>query len=649
MANLVEYIATGMKLIRVSLILVFMAVLLAFGSDTSQQRADSLRFLLEKASDPAAKASLLKQLTRVSFESGDYVSAIQYLNQELDTHIFNKDSVSWANAQYSLGMVYSVVRNFEDAARHGLLAKEFFEKNRMYPQVANSCINLGFIYNELENTDEAIEFYKRALIILEEQNNQQGMEASYMNLGVLGDKTGTLNKTREFYEKSQDVTRKINSTSLLAVYTNLGILYLNKQDMELAEKYLDKAFIMARETGNSEYMATAQISLGSVYFKTGRKPAAYRAIEGGIEMASKLGLRQLTMEAYAELARVSMSLNQPVLAYNFLETYAKLKDSLFKEQIASQTNSVQTRFQVGRDELDSERLLRENLEQTLKLERDQNSRIALISALVVIIILLGFFFKRYYFKAKSATNLQETNQLIEDQKVELEQLIQTKDRFLSIIAHDLKNPFTSLLGFADLAYTEFDEISDQEKRSYLGIIRQSSQHIYSLLENLLTWSRAQSGRIDFNPEPVNLLEIVDLSIDLVRTAAENKQISLYTDFTKDVVVNADKNMLSTVLRNLLSNAIKFTPNGGSVTVSCKNPNGKATLSVSDTGIGLDEDELSRLFKIDGNLKNPGTNKETGTGLGLILCQEFMNIHKSKITAQSAPGKGSVFSFSLDIV
>lgn len=638
-----------MKIIRMTLIVGLTAVLLASGSANSQQKADSLRQLLEKTADPVMRASVLKQLTRLSFESGDYVATIQYLNQEVNTHLTNRDSVSWSNAQYSLGMVYSVVRNFEEAARHGLLAKEFFEKNRMYPQVANSCINLGYIYNELKRPDKSIEFYQRSLIILEEQNSQQGMEASYLNLGVLGDKTGAIDKTRKNYEESQDVTRKINSASLIAVYTNLGILYLNKGDMIQAEAFLDKAFIMARETGNSEYVATAQISLGSVYFKTGRKPEAYRAIEGGITLARKLGLRKLTMEAYAELSRVSMSLNQPVLAYNFLEVYSRLKDSLYNEQLASQINNVQTRFEVGRKELDSERLLRENLEQSLRLERDQNSRIALISALVVIIVLLGIFFKRYYFKARSANDLQETNQLIEDQKSELEQLILTKDRFLSIIAHDLKNPFTSLLGFADLAYTEFDEITDQEKRSYLGIIRQSSQHIYSLLDNLLTWSRAQSGRIDFNPEPVNLLEIVDFSIDLVRTAAENKQLSLYTDFTKDVVVKADKNMLSTVLRNLLSNAIKFTPNGGSVTVSCSTVNGKANLSVSDTGVGLDQDELSRLFKIDGNLKNPGTNNETGTGLGLILCQEFMNIHKSKITAQSTPGKGSVFSFSLDMV
>lgn len=642
-------LTTVKKISRIALLSGFLAVSFSLGGANAQQKVDSLKFLLEKSADLNTRASLLKQLSRFSFTESDYNSALIYLNEELKIHQQTGDSASWANTEYSLAMVYSIMRNFEVAAKHGVAASDFFERNKMFPQVANSCINLGFIYNELKKPDIAIEYYQRALVILEDQKTQQGMEASYLNLGTLGDKTGDIDKARKNFEESQNLSRSINNAALTGVYTNLGNLYLNKQDFIKAEELLDKAFIMARDSGNEESMAVAMISLGSVYFKTGRRAEAYRAIENGIAITRRLGLRKVTMDAYAELARVSMSLNQPVLAYNFLEIYTKLKDSLYNEQLSMQSGSTMSRFEVGRQDLDSERLLRENLEQSLKLERDQNARVALILGFVVVILLMGIFFKRYYVKAKAASDLKESNHLVEVEKAELEQLIQTKDRFISIIAHDLKNPFTSLLGFADLAYTEFDEITDQEKRSYLGIIRQSSQHIYALLDNLLTWSRAQSGRIDFNPEPVNLHEVVDFSIDLVRTAAENKQLALFSDFAQDVVVRADKNMLSTVLRNLLSNAIKFTPAGGSVTVSCRNHNGRAVLSVSDTGVGLDQDELSRLFKIDGNLKNPGTNNETGTGLGLILCQEFMNIHKSKIIAESTPGKGSVFSFSLDVV
>jgi two-component system, sensor histidine kinase and response regulator len=138
-------------------------------------------------------------------------------------------------------------------------------------------------------------------------------------------------------------------------------------------------------------------------------------------------------------------------------------------------------------------------------------------------------------------------------------------------------------------------------------------------------------------------------VELVRSSADNKQISLFSDFSKDVIVKADKNMLSTILRNLLTNAIKFTPNGGSVTISSRINNKKVTVSVTDTGIGMTGEELAKLFKLDGGLKNSGTLNESGTGLGLILCQEFMSLHKSKIVAESTPGKGSTFSFTLDFI
>lgn len=638
-----------MKYFRIILFLGFFAVYQPLSGSNTQQRVDSLRLLLEKATDPAEKSALLKQLTRLSFESGDYFSASEFLKDEIQHNLLVVDSVSWANACYNLGMVNSITRNFEEAIQYSRVALDYFEANRMFAQIANCCINLGYIYNEQRQYDQALEYYFRAQMIFEDMKEQQGMEASYLNLGVLGSEQGDVGKTRQIYEQSQGVSQSINMTSLMSVYINIGNIFQSKQDFVQAESFLDKAFALAKQNNNQQYLATSQVYLGSVYFKTGRKAEAYRTIEKGIELAKLVKLRPLIMEAYGELARVSMSLNQPKLAYIFLETYSKYKDSLYNEQLALQMSHVRSKFETGSRELDSERLLRENLEQSLNMEREQKSRIALITVLVLVIVFMGFFFKRYYVKARSAENFEESNKIILKQKAELEQLIATKDRFLSIIAHDLKNPFTSLLGFADLAYTEFNEITDQEKLSYLGIIRQSSQNIYALLENLLTWSRAQSGRIDFNPEPVDLPEIVDFSIDVVRSAAENKQISLYTDFSKDVIVKADKNMLSTVLRNLLSNAIKFTPNGGSVTISCLCNNGKASLSVADTGVGLEQDELSRLFKIDGNLKNPGTNNETGTGLGLILCQEFMNIHKSRITAESTPGKGSVFSFSLDVI
>jgi signal transduction histidine kinase len=646
---LIVKFATGLK----SLFALFVVLVIILSSAPLAALPVTLRDSLineyERSTDEVYKFSLIKQLSRLSFQSGDYLAAIDYLKLESETYLLKKDSVSWANAHYNLGMVYSILRSFDKATYHSSLALIFFERGRFQREAGNTFINLGYISNELRQTETSIGYYKRAEDIFMSLSSHKDLEASYMNLGVLSDKSkeAELNKKEEPQIQSQ--AEQSDLVSLIAIRSSLGKILANSNDLVAAENYLLNALRLTDETGDKSYESIIRIALGSVYFKKGKNKEAQAYLEEGLGIAVEQKMSNAMLDAYAELAGVSMKLGKAPQAYAYLNNYIQLKDSLYDEQSRQNLTKTFSQQGVGTRELQSERMLRQNLEQALEIERNNNSKVALIGFALFVVLLLAIIFRKYYSKTKTYDNLEDKNRLIEQQKLELEELITTKDRFLSIIAHDLKNPFTSLLGFADLAYNEFDEISDAEKRSYLNIIRISSQQIYSLLDNLLTWSRAQSGRIDFKPEKVSLSELVENSIDVVRSSAENKQITLFKDFTNEVNVQADKNMLFTVLRNLLTNAVKFTPSGGSVTVSYKRSGSRAIITVSDTGIGMTEDELSRLFKLDGNLRTSGTNNETGTGLGLILCQEFMHLHNSEIEAESIPGEGSRFSFAIEIV
>ena len=609
---------------------------------------DSLLDKYEKSADEITRFSILKQLSRVAIQSGDYPAALDYLNQETEYYLQKGDSVSWANAQYNLGMVYGIMRDFDKATYHSSQALIFFERGNFQREAGNTYINLGYISNQLRQTETAIGYYKRAEEIFLSIMNHGNLEASYLNLGVLGNK-GAAEVAGGNPDATQNQSERSDKISLTAIRMNLGDIYGNSGDLASAEKYLLSALQMAVELGDKSNETTIRIYLGAMYLKKGKDKEALFYLDSGLAYARQLNMSDAMLEAYSQLAGLYMKKGKSARSYEYLNSYIRLKDSLYNEQYKQSFVRGASLNANGAGQLQEERLLRQNLEQSLQMERNNNSKIALLGFALFALLLIIVIFRKYYSKNRTYSNLEEKNKLIESQKLELENLISTKDKFLSIIAHDLKNPFTSLLGFADLAYNEFDEISDSEKRSYLNIIRTSSQQIYSLLDNLLSWSRAQSGRIDFNPEKVSLSELVENSIDVVQSSAENKQITLFKDFATDVVVSVDKNMLFTVLRNLISNAIKFTPNGGSVTVSCKRAGSKAEIIVTDTGVGLTNDELSRLFKLDGNLKFPGTNNETGTGLGLILCQEFMHLHHSKIEAESVKGEGSRFSFMVDVV
>jgi signal transduction histidine kinase len=231
---------------------------------------------------------------------------------------------------------------------------------------------------------------------------------------------------------------------------------------------------------------------------------------------------------------------------------------------------------------------------------------------------------------------------------ELKQLNATKDKFFSIIAHDLKNPFITIMGFSDLLCADYNELTDEERLFYIREMKKSADLSHSLLQNLLQWSRSQTGRIEFNPRKLEVAQIVDEIFDLLKVAAAKKQIKLQNKVLHSLQVTADEEMINTVFRNLITNAIKFSNRDGIVSVSAKEEEEFAEICVSDNGIGMDKNTIDNLFKLEATHSQPGTENETGTGLGIILCKEFIEKHGGTIGVESETGQGSKFYFTLPL-
>lgn len=231
---------------------------------------------------------------------------------------------------------------------------------------------------------------------------------------------------------------------------------------------------------------------------------------------------------------------------------------------------------------------------------------------------------------------------------ELRQLNNTKDKFFSIIAHDLRNPFITILGFTDLLLTDYKELDESEIIFYLEEMKKSAEISHNLLQNLLQWSRSQTGRIEFNPTKILLKNLVNVNLELLQPTAANKEIQIKSEVVDDIYVQADEDMLNTIIRNLITNAIKFTPKGGTITIAAKEVGKYAEISVEDTGVGMSEATMANLFRLDTTHSTLGTNQEAGTGLGLILCKEFVEKHDGKIWVESKLGVGSKFIFYLPL-
>ncbi len=255
---------------------------------------------------------------------------------------------------------------------------------------------------------------------------------------------------------------------------------------------------------------------------------------------------------------------------------------------------------------------------------------------------------RYKNKELEDRNLQ-IEQINEEQAKllqELKDLNATKDKFFSIISHDLKNPFTALMGFAEILSNDYDDFTDDERREMIFHIFLSAKREYSLLENLLLWSRAQRGIVKAEPENLSLSHIVSETLALLTNQANNKQIEFVQGYDDRIHIYADKPTITTVIRNLVSNAIKFTPEKGVIRILASAQENSVTIQIEDTGIGIGPNDLAKLFRIDVHHTTEGTNKEKGTGLGLILCKEFVELNHGSISVTSKIGEGSRFTIVL---
>jgi signal transduction histidine kinase/ligand-binding sensor domain-containing protein len=246
--------------------------------------------------------------------------------------------------------------------------------------------------------------------------------------------------------------------------------------------------------------------------------------------------------------------------------------------------------------------------------------------------------KRQEFIRNQAEKLIQTNDT-------LKTLNATKDKFFSIIAHDLKNPFNSILGFCEIVLLKYDSMEEEKKKKLIEVVYESAQNVYELLENLLQWSRSQTGNIQFKPELFVINEVIKVNISLTNNLIKEKNLSIEYNPEKDIEVYADKNMINTILRNLITNAVKFTEEGG-IVIEVSEKRSKVEVLVKDSGVGIEKDKLDTLFEIGMSKSTQGTRGETGTGLGLILCKEFIQKNGGELFVTSEEGKGSTFGFSL---
>ena len=666
------------------LLLLVISVLFICLSASSQAKIDSLLQLFNKATEKQ-KTNLLLEL---SFNTrNDTARSNSYSRQALKLAEKQHQLPELAKANYYLGETNFYIRNFSGAIPHYKKAISFYEQLKDSFNLTNCYSSIGLCYHNIDQGEKAIAQYIEGLKL--SINNQEYTAEILHNIGNVQQKMQNYEEAIGYFRRAMNINLSIKDSVSLAVdYNGLAesFQYLNKNDSSIV--YFLKANQLFKKLHKSGYQAITLANLGTIYTnypdslnkafeafseawtvfkKLGWNHYESEIKEGFGNILSSQGKYKEAIAAYSESMRSTEHFNRGfglkkstyqkmAKAYELMGDYksalkyhvlfAQYSDSLNQKEKYEKLVSIEKQYETEKKENEIIRLQTRQELTNVQLRKNKQLKILGFVTASLLLIFVLFVLIRYFDKIKLNRLLEQKNKKIEHSENELRVLNASKNKFFSIIAHDLKNPFHTVMGYSWLLSKDYELFTEEERRKFASDIHHSTNNIFRLLQNLLEWSKSQTGRLIFNPREIEFKRIIESSVSVLRSLADQKNIEIKFDYNDDLILFADPLMIETVLRNLINNAIKFTPEDGLIEITANQIDGQISICVKDSGIGISEEDVLNLFLIDSTVKRKGTNNEDGSGLGLILCKEFVDKNNGTIWVNSSPGKGSSFFFTV---
>ncbi len=603
----------------------------------------------QKALELAERKNLKKEKIKSLFFKGYYLyatgqpdSSLVYLDDAYKKAFKAKESKIKMQCLNTMAANYLNQGRFEKALSNFTKAYEIADSMQLKKMLPNISLNIGttLLYNE--NLEQAIGYFEKVIEMSDSSDVNLAYASALNNLGSCYSRMADHKKALTYFEKALAPYQQINNKlQIVQLYANLGQSNYHLGRIKVAKPFLKKAIDLNRTSRSTNQLIINLIILGKLQLQEKEYLHAKYSLFEAKELVDKYNINYNKVDLYKTLSHYFESTNQYKNALGYKQKQLNYKDSIFNVDHQHQITELETKFQSKQKENENQILRKDLSLEKMRVKEQINIRNFLLALSLLIIILVVILLNRARIKKR-------THKIIEKQKVELEKANKTKDKFFSIIAHDLKSPFSALLGFSELLATSYDDMDDEERKSFINDLHTASQSTFSLVENLLTWSRIQQGNLTMTKKKIDIANIIKNGILTNQPTAKLKNINIINNLNFHTPVWVDKFSIETVIGNLVGNAIKFTPEKGNIDISAKEEDGELIVSITDTGVGMTKEQVQDLFRIDKNISTTGTNNETGTGLGLILCKEFIEQNDGNIWLKSEQGKGSKFSFSLPI-
>lgn len=598
---------------------------------------DSIAKKLDSVGDKEKIAVLLNVADMLVDSAIFHEQAKDYLDKAFCYSVELDDTVSQIKALNYLGLNEFTVGNYEFASDY------YFRSLHLAGQVSDSGLiakvnhNLGMVYDELEEYDDAIDFYRRSLLFDETHQDTLGIIRSYINLSISYQNKKNLVEAQKYCDKAYELAvLKKDSVLLVAIVNNLGTIAYDKKEYDKSLEYYNRALRLYSALNDKDGVATMYNNLGLIYLDKKEYPIAKDYFFKALKLAEELNLYDFSGDIYGNLKFYFEETGDYKTALYYYDKFNEVYDSLIGEKKNKQIRQFQAKFETEKKQNQILQLQQKTSNQQLVIKNSKAVQVYLILITTVALLLLLLMVHLFRNEKKLIAELQVKTDKLKD-------LNASKDKFFSIIAHDLRNPFHALFSYTKLLKNGLDEFSKDEISQILNDLHDATDQGYNLLQNLLFWTRSQSNRIHIYRSKFEMKAVVEEVLNLVRANASKKEQKIVFDIQNDCEVHADKDMISTILRNLIFNAVKFSGVGKTIRIELLCILSEIYVKVIDEGVGMEEEQKRKLFVIDEHVSTTGTTGEVGSGLGLILCNEFASKNGGRIDVESELGKGSVFT------
>jgi len=617
--------------------------LLAFNYLFAQNNIDSLISLLPTLNDDTAKVNLLIEIANSGIGIRNDVNVYSQMALDLSEKLKYKEGK--VMALIILGRNNHYQGNYSEAIRYFIDVEKLIEENKSIDKkyLIHNYLSLGETFRALEDYNTALDYLKKAEEISLSLNNKKALAniinrqaAIYFELFVKKIDTSYGKFIPEYVNNSLVLLDSLKDNNLIINnYNILGSYYAEIKEFQNALKYYNYSLKFIKDYPEYPDRPNVLNNISAVYLflKDYDNSLKYAYESYNISLAK--GIKIYTLESAHLLYQNYEKLKDYESAFKYSLVYCNIYNELYGVKNFSNIATLKYKYEMEKQKQEER-------------ERKNKYMIIAISGMIIIIFVAASISYTFRKEKKNYKILAENNEIIKKQKAQLEEANVTKDKFLSILSHDLRNPFNAILGFSEILKTEYDSLTDTEKREYIEYINHSANNVFKLIDKVLQWSRLQDGRFDFTPEKVSIKEVINNVIELFIYNANRKEINLTTDIKDDFYIFVNKNIIEIILRNLVDNAIKFTNQNGNVLITYEIKNNFADISVIDDGIGMTQEEINNIFKIDKKIKKTGTKSEEGTGLGLIICKEMIEKSGGELKIFSNEGKGSKFVLSIPI-